>query len=343
MRNPMKSILVLTILLLQIAISAFGQKSDTFDVYFERNDAKLNPKGSEFINKLIADGSLVRGQKLILLGYADYLGTNGHNDSLSVSRAKNVEDLLIRKGINKKDITLCVGKGKIDRMPVGKNGYGSDRKVQIIAMKHKKEVAAPPEANKVSTNADQPSLNIEMVKVTGRNFHFAIGKYDITEAQWRAVMGQNSSSVNKCDSCPVTYVSWNDVQDFLQKLNGMTGKHYRLPSEAEWEFAAKGGSKSHNYVYAGSNDINQVAWYVDNSNGRTHPVGQKQPNELGIYDMSGNVWQWCSPRIDTSISNRALRGGAWFIKSLYSRVAYHMRDSPTDRNDADGFRVAYSL
>jgi len=183
-----------------------------------------------------------------------------------------------------------------------------------------------------------------MVKVTGSNFNFSIGKYDITEAQWRAVMGRNSSRFNKCDSCAVVYVSWNDVQDFLHKLDSMTGKHYRLPSEAEWKFAAKGGSKTHNYLYAGSNDINKVAWYVANSNDRAHPVGEKQPNELGIYDMSGNVWQWCTSSVPSG-PGRCLHGGGYYIRELYSRVDYHNPESmsPTDRTDAVGFRVASSL
>jgi len=135
----MKSTFVFFLVLLQNAIGAFAQGSDTFNVCFDRNSAKLNIKGSERIDELIADSSIIRGQKLILFGYADYLGTNSHNDSLSISRAKNVAEQLIRKGINKKDITLCVGKGKIDRTPVGKDGYSSDRKVQIITAKKAKK------------------------------------------------------------------------------------------------------------------------------------------------------------------------------------------------------------
>ncbi len=326
--------------LLQIAIPAPAQRSDTFNVYFDRNDARLNLKGTDLINKLIAGGSIVRGQKFTLSGYADYLGTDGHNDSLSLSRAKSVADHFIKKGFNKEDITLCVGKGEIDRTAAGKNGFSSDRKVQIITAKQKKKVLA-------TAGANQTFFNIEMVKVRGGNFNFSIGKYDITEAQWRAVMGRNSSRLNKCDSCPVVMVSWYDVQEFLKKLDSLTGKDYRLPTEDEWEFAAKGGNKSKNYIYAGSNDIDQVAWYTANSGSRIHPVGQKLPNELGIYDMSGNVWQHCSDLYTASGGDHVLRGGCFFLKPVYCKWAGLNNFSRNfvasdNRNDADGFRVALS-
>jgi len=332
----MKNILVLFLLLLQNAIHAYAQQSDTFKVYFERNDATLSTKGKELINKLIADGSIMQGQKLTLLGYADYLGSNGRNDSLSFSRAKNVEDHLVKSGFSKKDIELCVGKGKIDRTPAGKDGYSQDRKVQIIVTGNKMEAA--------TTLAGTAPMDIEMVKVPGGGFHFAIGKYHITQAQWDLVMGRNWSRYRNCDSCPVAYVNWSDIQSFLHKLDSMTGKHYRLPTEAEWEYAAKGGTKSHNYMYAGSNDIKEVAWHVWNSNDRCHAVGQKKPNELGIYDMSGNVWQWCSGRIDPAKGDRVLRGGAFFLKPVYCRVGppHPGTETPIEGNFACGFRVALS-
>ena len=161
-------------------------------------------------------------------------------------------------------------------------------------------------------------------------------------------MGKNPAHVTDCDSCPVTQTGWDDAQDFLHKLDSITGKNYRLPTEAEWEYAARGGKHSQNYIYAGSNDINAVAWYCDNSYNKahpigTHPVGQKLPNELGIYDMSGHVWQWCSNLYDTIHADRAIRGGAWFLKPAYCRVTSRNFAMPNERNDAIGFRVAYSL
>jgi formylglycine-generating enzyme required for sulfatase activity len=168
---------------------------------------------------------------------------------------------------------------------------------------------------------------------------FYIGKYEVTQAQWKAIMGSNPSHFDDCGSnCPVKKVSWKKVQEFIKKLNQKTGKNYRLPTEAEWEYAARGGSKSKGYKYAGSNSIGTVAWYNDNSGSETHPVGQKQPNELGLYDMSGNVYEWCSdwygdyssssqtnPKGPSSGSNRVLRGGSWYYNARYCRVA--SRDS----------------
>ena len=160
-------------------------------------------------------------------------------------------------------------------------------------------------------------------KVSLSNFY--IGKYEITQAQWRAVMGINAAYFKNCDPCPVESVHWEDVQEFIQKLNEQTGKRYRLPTEAEWEYAARGGKKSKGYKYAGSNDANEVAWYNGNSQ-KPQPVGSKRPNELGIHDMSGNVWEWCSdwyaadyyehspttnPRGPSSGKKKVQRGGSW--------------------------------
>ena len=124
---------------------------------------------------------------------------------------------------------------------------------------------------------------------------FYIGKTEVTQALWKAVMGCNPSEL-KGDNLPVECVSWDDCQEFIRKLNSLTGQNFRLPSEAEWEFACRGGNKSRGYKYSGSNynDIDYVAWYAGNSGDKTHPVATKLPNELGIYDMSGNVWEWCN-------------------------------------------------
>ena len=201
---------------------------------------------------------------------------------------------------------------------------------------------------------------------------YQIGKYEVTQAQWRAVMGSDPEELwnTGCDECPVDDVSWNDIQQFLKKLNKLTGKKYRLPTEAEWEYAARGGQKSKGYKYAGSNDIDKVAWYDDNykngktygSRGTTHPVGTKQPNELGLYDMSGNVWEWCNDRYGKNYyqecadkgvvrnpqgpgkgSYRVSRGGGWYDGARYCRSASRDYGSPTSRYSIVGFRLAHSL
>ena len=183
---------------------------------------------------------------------------------------------------------------------------------------------------------------------------YYIGKYEVTQKLWKAVMGSNPSDF-KGDNLPVECVSWNDVQEFLRKLNAMTGKQYRLPTEAEWEFAARGGNSSRGYKYSGSNSLGSVAWYFGNSGSRTHAVGTKSPNELGIYDMSGNVCEWCqdwfsdgyygnSPRTNPkgpkSGSCRVNRGGGWFGYARDCWVSNRISHSPDGRYSNLGFRLA---
>jgi formylglycine-generating enzyme required for sulfatase activity len=183
---------------------------------------------------------------------------------------------------------------------------------------------------------------------------FYIGKYEVTQAEWKAVMGSNPSHF-KGDNLPVEQVSWNEVQEFIRKLNTMTGKNYRLPTEAEWEYAARGGSQSRSFKYSGSNSIGDVAWYGENSGNKTHPVGIKRANELGIYDMSGNVWElmndWygtynsgsqTNPLGPSSGSYRVSRGGSWNYVARRARVSYRGYDEPGGRLDILGFRLASS-
>ena len=182
---------------------------------------------------------------------------------------------------------------------------------------------------------------------------FYIGKYPITQKEWISIMGNNPSHF-KGDNLPVEQVSWNDVQNFITKLNLKTGENYRLPTEAEWEYAARGGIKSKGYKYAGSNNINEVAWYKSNSSNQTQPVGTKAPNELGIYDMSGNVWEWCQDWYDEnyySISPnnnpkgsykgtiRVLRGGSWYVAGSNCCSAIRGRNVPIGRSSFYGFRL----
>ncbi|MBK7935577.1 MAG: SUMF1/EgtB/PvdO family nonheme iron enzyme [Lewinellaceae bacterium] len=177
---------------------------------------------------------------------------------------------------------------------------------------------------------------------------FRIGKYEVTQSDWKKIMGNTPSFEDDCPDCPVDDVSWNDVQSFIKKLNALTGKQYRLPTEEEWEFAARGGRKSGRYRYAGSNAPQDVGWYNDVSNGRAHPVGLKKPNELGLYDMSGNVWEWCQNesqpypgcQVDKCENCRVLRGGSWYFGATHTRVANRDRFYPDRRSIDYGFRLA---
>jgi formylglycine-generating enzyme required for sulfatase activity len=210
--------------------------------------------------------------------------------------------------------------------------------------------SADPNAPNYDTKADDDESPVHQVTLSD----YCIGKYPVTQAQWKAVMGSNPS-YSKGDNLPVETVSWNDVQDFICELNRQTGKNYRLPTEAEWEFAARGGNSSRGYKYSGSNDVGSVAWYDENSGNKTHLVGTKQASELGIYDMSGNVWEWCNdwygsysrnsqtnPKGASSGSYRVFRGGSWSNYARYVRVSYRYGIYPVFRYYYLGFRLASS-
>ena len=178
-----------------------------------------------------------------------------------------------------------------------------------------------------------------MIAIPGKGYE--MGKYEVTQKEWRDIMGDNPSKFSSCgDNCPVEQVSWDDIQVFLQKLNAKTGRQYRLPSEAEWEYACYGGSQTE---YCGGNNLDAVGWYNDNSGKTTHQVGQKQANGYGLYDMSGNVWEWMSDCYSSSCDGRVVRGGSWLSNSYSARSANRINFTPADRNDGYGFRVARTL
>jgi formylglycine-generating enzyme required for sulfatase activity len=182
---------------------------------------------------------------------------------------------------------------------------------------------------------------------------FYVAENQVTQKLYEKVMGNNPSYFQNCPQCPVEQVSWEDAQAFIRKLNQLTGQTYRLPTEAEWEYAARGGNKSKGYQYAGSNNIDEVAWYDDNSGSKPHPVKtKKKPNELGIYDMSGNVWEWCSdwyghysanaqtnPTGPINGSLRRLRGGCWYNFDYFCRVLNRNHLNPRNRSSVIGFRL----
>jgi formylglycine-generating enzyme len=205
---------------------------------------------------------------------------------------------------------------------------------------------------------------------------FYIGKYEITQKQWREIMGNSPSQFSGCDNCPVENVSWIDVQEFIKKLNKKIGKKYRLPSEAEWEYAARSGSHSMGYKYAGGNVSSDIAWYDSKTNvgfddiydrsqnnikskSKPQPIGGKAPNEIGIYDMSGNVWEWCeddwhknykdAPTDEQAwidkprFRSRVVRGGSWNVTSEFCRVAVRHKLNANKSSASLGFRLAHDF
>ncbi|HPE21019.1 MAG TPA: SUMF1/EgtB/PvdO family nonheme iron enzyme, partial [Candidatus Mcinerneyibacteriales bacterium] len=232
--------------------------------------------------------------------------------------------------------------------------------------------------------------SVLMVKITGGTFRmgsnensdekpihsvtvdsFWMGKFEVTQKEWQSVMGTNPSNF-KGEDLPVENVSWYDTVKFCNKLSEQDGydpvytingtqvtcdftkNGYRLPTEAEWEYVARGGNQSRGYTYAGSNSAGTVAWYWDNSGKKTHPVGTKQPNELGLYDMSGNVWEWCWDRYDGNYyaqspsknpkgksegSYRVLRGGSWRFEEEYLQTTKRNYGDSSNTNNHRGFRL----
>ena len=185
---------------------------------------------------------------------------------------------------------------------------------------------------------------------------YYMGEVEVTQELWQAVMGNNPSYFEG-DKKPVEQVSWNDCQEFITKLNRLTGENFRLPTEAEWEYAARGGRKSKGYKYSGSNTVDDVAWY-DGITNMTHDVKTKAANELGIYDMSGNVFEWCHdwydlyssgshPDTDTictlSCSIRVLRGGGWNDRDWHCRVSSRYGGDPNEMYFGNGFRLCQSM
>ena len=284
---------------------------------------------------------------------------------------------------------IMVGNHKVE---IKKDGYGTDSKTVNILEGQTATLAGVLTTNTTASSTTGSTLsgntitipvkngiNIEMVRVEAGTFtmgatqemkdpyddekpthqvtltnDYYIGKYEVTQALWKAVMGKNPSKY-KGDNLPVERVSWEDCLIFLSKLNSITGKKFRLPTEAEWEYAARGGKKSRGYQYSGSNNISDVAWYKDNSGSKTHAVGSKQGNELGIYNMSGNVFEWCQDWLglyDSSSqvnptgaeggSLRVIRGGSWFNAARHCRSSCRNSDSPDFRGNFLGLRLVLS-
>ncbi len=204
------------------------------------------------------------------------------------------------------------------------------------------------------SNSDEKPVH----KVTLRSFY--MGQYEVTVAQYRSYCRETGVSMPAApswgwrDNDPIVNVNWNEAKDFADWLSEKTDRTYRLPTEAQWEYAARGGRRSQGKTYAGSNSLELVGWFEGNSGNQTHPVGQKKPNELGIYDLSGNAWEWCrdwydpdyyskspatNPVNQTALTDRVLRGGSWYFASRPCRSANRSDNTPKARSGLIGFRL----
>ena len=289
---------------------------------------------------------------------------------LSCVLVLNAQDIIVRKPSKKQPTTQT----------------STAAKKQTTTTKPAKKTSAP--APTIGTSSYTPTIktyeangvSFQMVEVRGGTFtmgatgaqgsdaydnekpahsvtlsSYFIGKTEVTQELWQAVMGSNPSCY-KGNRRPVECVSWDDCQTFISKLNSLTGKNFRLPTEAEWEFAARGGIKSKGYKYSGSNTIDDVAWYYSNSGKTTHEVGTKSPNELGLYDMSGNVQEWCNdwygdygsspsnnPTGPGSSTRRVSRGGCWGNYARICRSSDRIGNlTPDDRGNFLGLRLCLS-
>ena len=246
--------------------------------------------------------------------------SNGYASSSSVSSGSNVISIPVRNGITIEMVKVEAGTFMMGATSEMQNPYDDEKPVHQVAL----------------TN------------------DYYMSKYEVTQALWQAVTGKNPSKF-KGDNLPVERVSWNDCQVFIRNLNNMTGRKFRLPTEAEWEYAARGGKKSRGYQYSGSSNISDVAWFDDINRNKKHPVGTKQANELGLYDMSGNVWEWCQDRYGSYSSSfqknptgaimgeyRVFRGGRWGAKEKIGRTSCRSYCTPDFSYFNLGLRLALS-
>lgn len=301
------------------------------DIYIDGNKVGQTP---QLINNLLIGEHQYR---LTRKGYADYTGTmnirEGETAQLSATLKKeemqqHVANTTVADGQSRK--TFTVGNVSFTMIRVDGGTF---------------QMGATSEQGSDVYDWEKPAHQVTLSP-------YYIGETEVTQALWEAVMGKNPSKF-KGSQLPVEEVSWKDCQNFVEKLNKKTGQNFRLPTEAEWEYAARGGNKSRGYKYSGSNSLSDVAWYTDNSGSGTHDVKTKQANELGLYDMSGNVWEWCqdwygsysagsqtNPMGATSGSGRVNRGGGWDGCARFCRVSDRNGSSPGNRVGGLGLRLA---
>lgn len=288
---------------------------------------KFSPEkiGTSGEDKIIADSTAaMQAQKRV-------------DDSISAVNAKVNEDAERKADSLQKaeQAVVSTDKPTIDQSP---KPVLTPPKPEPKKEEPKQPTPAPPKPTPMPSNGGYTEMvngvSFVMKAIPGRSFY--MGETEVTQALWQVVMGANPSKFQGCSQCPVEMVSWDDVQDFIKKLNQLTGRNYRLPKEAEWEYAAKGGQSD---KYAGNANIDEVALYSDNSGNKIHPIKQKKANGYGIYDMSGNVWEWCEDLYSSGGTNRVLRGGSWDNSDYYCSVFYRHNNSPSISYDDMGFRL----
>lgn len=241
----------------------------------------------------------------------------------------------------------------------GKTGLSDSKRAQLVAEEKRERERLQANCGSGNSSGGTPTtgnqtftvngVSFTMVQVQGGTFtmdytsvtlsSYYIGQTEVTQELWQAVMGKNPSHF-KGAKRPVENVSYKDCIKFIKNLNRLTGREFRLPTAAEWEYAASGGSSSQHYMYSGSNNIDDVAWNWDNSSHQTQNVATKRANELGIYDMSGNVWEWCQDNWYGYDSHHVDRGGSWNLKAEYCRVSRSDGHSAGTRDSSLGLRLA---
>lgn len=324
------------------------------------NQNSVNSQNVKFFGKVVdVNGEPIIGAAIKENGTDNWAITDMEGNFFIDAKSPTVTITVLYVGWQSKQVELTAG-----------------HKEQITLIENKKKESET--ANSISIPV-KDGINIEMIKVEAGMFmmgatkevkepykielpahevllteDYYIGKYEVTQALWNVVM-DSKYSTNDGDLLPKNYVSWNDCQEFIEKLNKITGLKFRLPTEAEWEYAARGGKKSKRYLYSGSNNVLDVAWYDGNSSNKRHPVGTKQANELGIFDMGGNVSEWCqdlwglyqndsqiNPLGSSAGTKHVLRGGNYFFDIRICYLSYRMFAESNYKEAFNGFRLALS-
>lgn len=324
------------------------------------NQNSVNSQNVKFFGKVVdVNGEPIIGAAIKENGTDNWAITDMEGNFFIDAKSPTVTITVLYVGWQSKQVELTAG-----------------HKEQITLIENKKKESET--ANSISIPV-KDGINIEMIKVEAGTFmmgatkevkepykielpahevllteDYYIGKYEVTQALWNVVM-DSKYSTNDGDLLPKNYVSWNDCQEFIEKLNKITGLKFRLPTEAEWEYAARGGKKSKRYLYSGSNNVLDVAWYDGNSSNKRHPVGTKQANELGIFDMGGNVSEWCqdlwgqyqndsqiNPLGSSAGTKHVLRGGNYFFDIRICYLSYRMFAESNSKDAFNGFRLALS-